>query len=105
MPKRGADNLILSGWIEQGVTWKRWENIRLDTYATIRYEWDSEELDWNNSFGPGVGIGITFFTPKGDNLKLGLEYIWDRFYKSNRTDKKAVAYMRWYGWWDLKKMH
>ena len=101
LPKRGKDNLMLNGWIEQGITWKKWENIRLDTYATIRYKLDTEQLDWNNSLGPGLGMGITFFAPKGDNIKLGVEYIWDRFYKTNRTDEKAVAYMRWYGWWDL----
>lgn len=99
----GQENLILQGWIEQGIDWTKWGNLRLNTYATIRYKWDSEELDYNNSIGPGIGIALANIWPKGDHIKIGVEYIWDRFYKSHKTEEKAVIFMKWYGWWDLKK--
>lgn len=38
-------------------------------------------------------------------MKVGLEYLWDRFYKSDRTEEEAVPFMKWYGWWNLKKKH
>lgn len=103
-PQDGKENLILNGWVEQGVYWFGWgKHIKLNTYATLRYKWDSEELDWNNSIGPGVGIALEFFTPKGVYMRIGTEYIWDRMYRADLTEEKAVVYVGWYGWWDLKK--
>ncbi len=103
IPRHGNSDLLLDGWIRQGVDWVRWENTTLNTYATLRYKWDSEKFDWNNSIGPGVGIAIDTFTPKGFSASWGVEYLWDRFYESARTEHKVVLYMNWYGWWDLKK--
>lgn len=97
------DNLFLQGWIEQGIDWKRWGNLYLNTYATLRYKWDSQALDWNNSIGPGAGVGLTYISPKGDNIKFGCEYIYDQFYRSGDNDHKVVLYMRWFTYWNLKK--
>lgn len=97
------DNLYLQGWIEQGIDWKKWGNLFLNTYATVRYEWDSQGADWNNSIGPGAGIGLSYITPKGDNIKFGCEYIYDQYYRSGETDQKVVLYMRWFTYWNLKK--
>lgn len=99
----GTSNLLLDGWIKQGVDWARWGNTSLNTYATIRYGLDTEKLDWNNHIGPGVGIGIDTFSPKGISASWGVEYLWDRYYESGRTEQKVVVYMNWFGWWDLKK--
>jgi len=103
IPTHGTPDLWLYGWAKQGVDWVRWGNTTLNTYATLRYSIDTEKLDWNSHIGPGIGIGIDTFTPKGLAASWGVEYIWDRFYESDRTEQKVVFYMNWFGWWDLKK--
>jgi hypothetical protein len=99
----GESDLILRGWIKQGIDWARWEHTTLNTYLTVRYVYDSEKLDWNNSLGPGAGIEINTYIPKGPYLSWGVEYLWDRFYRSAETEQKVVVFMNWYGNWDLKK--
>lgn len=104
IPREGEDNLILDGWIKQGIDWARWGNTTFNTYATIRYRFDTEKYDWNNSVGPGVGIAFDIYSPKGFIASLGGEYIWEsRIYDSGEIDQKAVVYLSWVGWWDLKK--
>lgn len=98
-----AKNLFLQGWVEQGIDWKKWGNFYLNTYATIRYKWDSRALDYNNAIGPGAGIGISYLSPKGDNVKFGCEYIYDQYFRNGDTDQKVVLYMRWFTYWNLKK--
>jgi hypothetical protein len=97
------NNLFLQGWIEQGIDWKKWGNYHLNTYATLRYKWDSYGLDYNNSIGPGAGIGISYISPAGDNIKFGCEYIYDQYFRNGDTDQKIVLYMRWFTYWNLKK--
>ena len=103
VPKTGNDNLILQGWIKQGVDWAQWGNTTLNTYATLRYKVDTEKLEWSNSVGPGVGISLDAYTSNGLAAQVGIEYIWDRYYEAERTDQKVAFYVGWYGWWDLKK--
>ncbi len=103
LPKEGEDNLLLTSWIRQGADWKRWGNTTLNTYATIRLRSDTEKLDWNNSIGPGLGIAVDTFNDKGISASVGIEYIWDRFYESDRSEDKAVVYLNWYGGWDLDR--
>ena len=103
MTNQGKSDVWLYGWVKQGVDWVRWENTTLNTYATLRYSVDTSKLDWNSHIGPGLGIGIDTYSPKGLAMSWGVEYIWDRFYESARTEQKIVIYMNWYGWWDLKK--
>ncbi len=103
IPKEGEENLMMDGWIKQGVDWARWGNTSLNTYGTIRYKWDTERLDWNNSLGPGVGISIDTYSPRGIIFSIGAEYLWENnTLHSGRTDQRAVVYMSWCGWWDLK---
>jgi len=103
IPKDGDSNLLLQGWIRQGVDWAKWDKLTLNTYATLRYRADSEKLYYNNSIGPGLGISLEAYCPKGAVAALGVEYIWDRLFEVDRTDQKVVVYVNWYGWWDLKK--
>jgi hypothetical protein len=102
IPRTGNDNLILQGWIKQGVDWARWGNTTLNTYATLRYKVDTQKLDWNNSVGPGFGISLDAYTAGGLSAQVGIEYIWDRFFQSERNEQKVAFYVGWYGWWDLK---
>ena len=99
----GEENLVLQGWIEQGVTLAKWENISLNTYGTIRYKWDTQKYDWNNEFSPGVGIGVDIYSIKQFHVRIGAEYLWQRFYESGHEEQKVWIYADWYGWWDLKK--
>lgn len=105
LPKDGDSNLILQGWIKQGIDWAKWGNTTLNTYATLRYRADTEKYGWNNSIGPGVGISLEAYSSKGLVASWGVEYLWDRFFELDpaKTDQKLVIYMGWYGWWDLKK--
>jgi hypothetical protein len=103
MPKEGDGNLLLNGWIKQGVDWKKWGNVTLNTYATLRYQADTEGLDYNNSVGPGLGVSLEAYSPRGAVASLGVEYIWDRYTTFDETAQKVVLYVNWYGWWDLKK--
>ena len=103
LPEEVDNDLILKGWIRQGVDWTHVGSATLTTYATVRYAWDSRGLDWNNSIGPGVGIALDAWSDKGFAGTLAIEYLVDRFYETDRTEKKVVIYMGWYGMWDLKK--
>lgn len=95
------DNLLLSGWIRQGIDIARWENTTLNTYGTLRYQLDTEKTDWYNSLGPGVGIALETFNPGGIIGSIGAEYIWEHFYEMDTSDEKIVVFINWYGWWDL----
>lgn len=105
LPERGSgqENAILMGWIEQGVYWFNLNDLKLNTYGTVRYKWDEERLDWNNSIGPGVGIALEKVFPKGPYVRGGVEFIWDELFESGPSEKKAVIYLNWYGAWDLRK--
>lgn len=103
LPKDFPDNLVLQGWVKQGVDWVEWRHARLNTYAALRYRWDSESYDWNNTIGPALGISLDLYTAKGLSATAGVEYIWDRYVESDRNDNKLAIYVGWYGWWDLKR--
>lgn len=105
MPKKHDGNLLMRGWVKQGIDWKRWgENTTLNTYATLRYTVDTEKLDWNNTIEPGIGIAIEMYNPVGLATTFGCEYVWEnRFLDSDYSDQKFVIYVGWYGFWDLKK--
>jgi hypothetical protein len=103
LPQSGDSNLLLQGWIRQGVDWAKWGNLTLNTYATLRYEVDTRGYDYNNSVGPGLGVSLEAYSPKGATGSLGVEYIWDRYTTFDESAQKVVVYANWYGWWDLKK--
>ena len=104
IPKDGEDNLLLDGWIKQGIDWKRWNYTTLNTYATFRYRLDTMKYGWNNVIGPGVGISLDMYSPKGLILTVGAEYMWERqIYDDGEYFQKTVVYMSWVGWWDLNK--
>ena len=104
IPKEGEENLLWSGWVKQGIDWKRWGNTTLNTYATFRYKLDSQKYDWNNAIGPGAGISLDMYSPKGLILAVGAEYIWEKqLYDGGNYYQKTVIYMTWVGWWDFKR--
>ncbi|NJD55318.1 MAG: hypothetical protein FIA94_02815 [Nitrospirae bacterium] len=106
IPNGGDSNLILEGWIRQGITWKRWERegrtYILNPYLKVKYKWDSEGLDWNNYISPGAGVALDMESPKGPLLSWGVEYSWENDFRSGDDVHKVEVFMRWYAWWDLK---
>ncbi len=105
VPKEGPDNLVLDGWVKQGLDVLKWGNTSLNTYAKLRYKWDSEGLPWNNVLGPTIGISLDSFVTTGLSGSLGMEYAWeqqDAFRSGGFMDQKFIIYANWYGWWDLK---
>ena len=47
---------------------------------------------------------IKLFSAKGLVATFGAENIWEyRFLDTDFNGSKAVIYISWYGWWDLKK--
>ena len=105
IPKEGTENLVLDGWIKQGIDWGRWGNTTLNTYAKLRFKWDTEGYDWNNLMGPALGISFDAYSGTGFSGSLGAEYMWEQhMIDANRyMDQKVVIYASWYGWWDLKE--
>jgi hypothetical protein len=104
IPKEGEDNLIWDGWIKQGIDWKRWGNTTLNTYATFRYKLDTQKYGWNNAVGPGLGISLDLYSPKGLIVTMGAEYIWERqLYNNGDYYQKTFIYLNWVGWWDLNR--
>ena len=103
LDQRTINNSLLQGWIEQGIYWCSWNDIKLNTYGNLRYNWDEKGLDWNNTVGPGVGIALEKFFPTGAFIRGGVEYDYDKLYRSGTTNQKAVIYVTWYSWWDLSK--
>jgi hypothetical protein len=103
LPQHEDRNAIVSGWVEQGIAWKRWGNIRLDTYARIGYGWDSENNGWANSLDPGVGVSLNIYSFKAVSMRTGIEYVWEWRYRDHETKQKAIAYISWYSSWDLMK--
>ncbi len=104
IPREGSENLVLDGWIKQGIDLAKWGDTSINTYAKLRYKWDTEGYDWNNLIGPAVGISLDTFVHTGLSGSLGVEYTWEKRVLGGNdfTDQKALIYVNWYGWWDLK---
>ena len=104
LPKDGDSNLLLQGWIKQGVDWAKWGNVTLNTYATLRYQADTEGATTGTTrSAPASGSRSRRTRRRGSPRSVGVEYIWDRYFEADRSDKKVVIYLGWYGWWDLKR--
>jgi hypothetical protein len=109
LPDDVENNMLLRGWVKQGVDWAKWGNVTLNTYATLRYQLDTEGYDWNNLVGPGLGIALEAYSSKGVTASFGVEYMWDRYIGVDEASpfdvnaQKLVIYANWYGWWDLMR--
>jgi hypothetical protein len=101
---QGEQDLVLQGWIRQGVTLQRWGgDTQLNVYGTVRYTWDSQQNTWWNDVAPGLGLAVDTKLGKQFPMTFGVEYVWDRFFVSPHTEEKVIVYMNWFGWWDLGK--
>lgn len=94
----GIDNTLLYGWIDQGIDWTEKKGFRVSTYGVLRYKLDTRKLWYNNSIAPGLGIAV-----RKRAIKIGAEYIWERYFESDTSENKAVIYINWWTGWDLKR--
>lgn len=101
--EHGDNNLGAGGWVEQGIIWTHWGNIKLNTYARLNVSWDTEQNDWNNYFGPSAGIALEIRSFNWIGIRTGIEYDLEQRYRSGTTIHKAIAYISWYGAWNLKR--
>jgi hypothetical protein len=105
LPSPGTTDLVLEGWARQGVAWARWEagrsQLLLQTYATLRYKWDSEGLDWNDYLGPGVGLSLDLRAPGGQQVSAGLEYVRQWNFRAGTRRPYLAPFLGWYHWWEL----
>jgi len=107
IPNHDSSDYLLEGWVKQGIVLKRWntggQTFVVDPYVTVRYKYDTLGLNWNNYVGPGAGIALEMESSNGPLVSWGVEYDYERNFRSNTNITRVEAYMRWYAWWDLKK--
>jgi hypothetical protein len=106
LPSPGEADLVLEGWVRQGVAWKRWPigaaRLVLQTYGTLRYKWDSLGLDWNNHLGPGAGVAVDLTAPRFPIVTVGLEAVHQWNTRSSSTAPYAALFTDWYHAWDVR---
>ncbi len=107
IPSPGASDLVLEGWIRQGVAWTRWPSGKasfvLQTYATLRYKWDSLGEDWNNYLGPGAGVAVDLAAPGFPLVTGGVEYVYQWNTRSDTAAPYTAPFLDWYHWWDIRQ--
>ena len=105
VPRPGRTDLVLEGWTRQGITWTSWRagttELLLQPYATFRYKWDSEGLEWNSALGPGVGLSLDLRVPDGPLISAGVELVHQWNYRSGTARPYAAPFLNWYHWWAL----
>jgi hypothetical protein len=102
-PDNGDSDLTSQGWVRQGIDWAHFGNLRLNTYGTVRFKWDTEGLNYNNYVGPGIGVALETVSWRGYSGSFGVEYLWDDYYKSGDTRQTLAIFLTWYGSWNIKK--
>lgn len=106
LPTDGRSNLILQGWLRQGLVVATWasaeQTVLLDPYLRLRYGADTEGLEWNNYLGPGIGVALDLERPRWPLLSWGVEYGWEKNLRTSGDVHRVTLFMRWYTWWDLR---
>jgi len=101
----GKSDAILQGWIRQGIAWDRWQSggttVIFTTYGTVRYNWDSQGLSWNNYFAPGMGASLDFYIPSAPQVSAGVERIYQLNYRAGNSTPYTAPFINWYHWWDI----
>jgi hypothetical protein len=109
LPRPGEDDLVLEGWARQGIAWWRGPagplRLQLQTYATVRYKWDSLGLEWNNYLGPGLGAALDLGLPSLGVATVGVEYVHQWSTRSGVSAPYWAPFLDWYGSWDVAEGH
>ena len=107
IPNSGPSDLVLQGWVRQGVVIYRWKPqplaFLLSTYVLVHYSVDTLGPDYNNYAGPGAGVGLDLDGVKGLQPTFAVEYAWEKNLRSPGGVQRLDFLLRWYAWWDLAK--
>jgi hypothetical protein len=103
-PEEERENLLAEGALEQGVDWAEvGPRMFLNTFASLRYSVDSEKLDFNNKLEPGVGVKLRLLLGDWAQAEVGVKYVVEYRFESDRRGDTAIIFLNWGGWWDLKR--
>lgn len=107
LPGEGDRDVILQGWVRQGVAWRRWRAgeaaLVLQTYGTVRYRWDRLGLPWNDHVAPGLGAAVDLAAPRMPALTAGVEWVDAWHVRSGSTTPYGALFLDWYHWWDFRR--
>ena len=96
---QGIEGSGSQGWIKQGADWfslgRGW---MFDTYAAYNWRLRTKSRNYYNAFGPSLGVEAS-----KSPVKVGLEYLWQRFPQDHVSTRTFNLYLTWYFGWDLKK--
>ena len=96
---QGIEGSGSQGWVKQGADWftlgRGW---MLNTYAEYNWRLRTKSRNYYNAFGPSIGIECSK-TP----VKIGLEYLWQKFPEDHISTRTFDLYLNWYFGWNLKK--
>jgi hypothetical protein len=107
IPDTGPTDLVLMGWVRQGVVIHRWRpdplTFLLSPYLLFRYSLDTLGPDYNNYAGPGAGIAVDMDGVRGLQPSWAIEYAWEKNLRSQGGVQRLDLVLRWYTSWDLAK--
>lgn len=92
-PANGPSSM---GNIKQGIDWVEVNHYRLNTFASVRYRFRSNNNFYYNAYGPVIGMELS----KGP-LNIGIQYFWERYTDWNISDDKIQFYINYWQGWDL----
>jgi hypothetical protein len=91
-------NTLLLGWVEQGIDWVEISQFRVSTYGIVRYGLDTDELNYNNYFSPGVGVAL-----RRGFVRFGAEYLHEFSFNEGTEERMVVFNATWFVGWDLAR--
>lgn len=94
----GAEGSGSQGWVKQGADWfglgRGWT---FETYAAYNWRLRTKSRNYYNAFGPSLGLECY-----RKAVKIGFEYLWQRFPQDHISARSLNLYLNWYYGWNLK---
>ena len=95
----GAEGSGSQGWVKQGADWftlgRGWT---FNTYAAYNWRVRTKSRNYYNAYGPSLGLECA-----RSGVKVGLEYLWQRFPADHISTRTLNLYLNWFYGWNLKK--
>jgi LysM repeat protein len=93
------NNIIATGYVEQGVTIAKLKGISLIPLASFRAGWDQKDYPWNNRISGSADMKISVPWSTGTvNLQGGYECSQVKLRSDDRTCGPALKLNFWTGW-------
>jgi hypothetical protein len=94
-------NTLVEGAIEQGVDWTGvGRRGNFNTFTKLEYSADREGFDYNNKAVLGLGVKLRFEWPAAARVQLGVQYVYDYRWISERTERGPIYFLNWSAAWD-----